>query len=785
MRLRLYILLTLILTMVMPSYGVLKEENLQQSLIILRHELEKAHNELGEQQIRMNKGSEIMRTRMFEAMNRANQNSLMLYSQKQEYVFDLAYACHEATSQYNEFHQHVVPFKLLLEKSNNEVARYDSLILSLSTMPVFMLDERSKIDRNVCLTLAINIRRIYVENVQNIQEFRHYYLRTEERLKGLNDYAQKRYSEMQASIFINGGDDYITILKNLGQHIVEMKNAVHEKYTTDHRVHSQWDPGYIAFLFIAIIIWSIVAILANQLIMRFAVTRMVQRGMFTQSLREKYMDKRACIIMTSTVITFAIILNIIKLVMDQHFVLMASNLLTEYAWLMSVILISILIRVESKQTMHTFLIYLPLLFMGLLVIVFRIILIPSELVNLFFPPILLVCMLWQWQVMRRYRQDVQSSDKFYAIVSQIVFVTSVVSSWIGYTLLSVQILIWWIMQLTCILSITCVNDWYTQHAQKHQIDLKPITQRWHYMLFTKIITPVAAIASFMISIYWAADIFNLTSMTWHVYTMKIFDSENFVLSIQSLSIVIALWFVFKYINDTAKAFIRYHFDIIDHDNSASRSVMFINIVQIVILGAWFLITLAIFHVSYSWIVVISGGLSTGIGFASKDILENIYYGVSLMAGRIKIGDLIVCDGTRGTVRSISYTSTMIEAVDGSIIAFQNSQLFTKNYKNLTRNHGYEMSVSEVGVAYGTSIDHARTAITAAVAALPCVRTEHKPVSVIVKELSDSCVTLKVVCWVEAASAAIDNGTILEAIYNVLNTNGIEIPFPQQDIHIKQ
>ena len=56
-----------------------------------------------------------------------------------------------------------------------------------------------------------------------------------------------------------------------------------------------------------------------------------------------------------------------------------------------------------------------------------------------------------------------------------------------------------------------------------------------------------------------------------------------------------------------------------------------------------------------------------------------------MTGRVKIGDLIVCDGIRGKVTSISYTSTMVTAMDGSVIAFTNSQLFTKNYQNMTRN----------------------------------------------------------------------------------------------------
>lgn len=784
MRLRIYILLLLLASVILPANAVLKEKNLPQTLSILRIELEKAHNQMGEQQQRMTKASEMMRKRLFENMDRANRNSLMLYSQKQEYVFDLTYACHEATSQYHDFHQKSLPFKQWMDKSSNEVARYDSLIQSLSTMPLAMLDDKAKIDRNVCLTLAINIRRIYVENTQSLEEFRYYYMMTENRLKNLNDYALSRYNDIQSNIFVNGGDDYFTIVKNIGQHIHEVTHTLRDKYTIDRNSRSQWNPSYIAFLFIAILIWSAIAIILNQIIMRLIVTRMMKRGVFNDSIKEKFMAKRACIIMTSTVITFAVILNIIRVVMDQNFVLMASNLLTEYAWLMSVILISILIRVESKQTMRTFLIYLPLLFMGFLVIVFRIVLIPSELVNLIFPPILLACMIWQWRVMLKYRQGVHRTDKTYALITLLVFISVVISSCIGYTLLSVQILIWWVMLLTCILSITCINDWHTQKAMKKDIANQPITKAWHYHLFKKIIIPIAAVASFMFSVYWAADVFNLTSMTWEIYTIKIIDSQNFVLSLEGVSMAAALWFVFKYLDDTAKAFIRYHFDCTDPQNAASRSVIYINIVQILILGTWFLITLGIFHVSNNWIIVISGGLSTGIGFASKDILENIYYGVSLMAGRIKIGDLIVCDGTRGKVSSISYTSTMIEAVDGSIIAFQNSQLFTKNYKNLTRNHGYEMAIKEVGVAYGTDIAMARRLIIEAISALSCVETSEHGVSVVVKELSDSCVTLNVICWINAMTSAIDNGVILEEIYNTLNKNNIEIPFPQHDIHVK-
>jgi len=214
-----------------------------------------------------------------------------------------------------------------------------------------------------------------------------------------------------------------------------------------------------------------------------------------------------------------------------------------------------------------------------------------------------------------------------------------------------------------------------------------------------------------------------------------------------------------------------------------RFMMVKNVMQIIIWGMWFIIALSLLHVSNTWLVVLSGGLSTGIGFASKDILENIYYGISLMTGRIKIGDLIVCDGVRGRVSSISYTSTTIDTVDGSVIAFQNSQLFTKNYKNMTRNHGYEQHILDVGVAYGTNVKDAKEIIANAVVQLRCI-DQRKGVKVVLKELADSALVFKVIVWVNVFTQYLDDGEIFEAIYNALNENNIEIPFPQTDVHIK-
>ena len=422
---------------------------------------------------------------------------------------------------------------------------------------------------------------------------------------------------------------------------------------------------------------------------------------------------------------------------------------------------------------------------GFLVIASRIILIPNELVNITFPPILLICALWQWSVVRRHNQNVPRSDMFYTYISLTVFVISVVCSWIGYTLLAVQILIWWTMQLTCILTITCVSLYLKLYGKRNHYDERPITKTWMYDLAYQVLLPVMGVCSVMISIYWAADVFNLSDLCWKIFKTHFVDLKNLQLSILTVAMVITLWFFFNYVNRTILQLLRMHFQTKDPDTAASREVMGKNVLQVVVWGAWFLISMGILNVSMEWLLVVTGGLSTGIGFASKDIIENIYYGISLMTGRIKVGDLIQVDDITGRVTSISYTSTIIEALTGEVITFQNSQLFTKNYKNLTRNHGYVLQIITYGVAYGSNLAQVKQLIEDATNGLQLEGTDlSKPITTRVYELGDSSVNFKLFVWTDALMRNIVTSQLLATIYDTLNQNNIEIPFPQQDVHIK-
>ncbi len=213
-----------------------------------------------------------------------------------------------------------------------------------------------------------------------------------------------------------------------------------------------------------------------------------------------------------------------------------------------------------------------------------------------------------------------------------------------------------------------------------------------------------------------------------------------------------------------------------------------------------IISLVVLKVPRSGISVITAGLATGMGFAMKDLLENFFYGISLMTGRVRVGDYIECDGITGKVERITYQSTMIDTLDGCVIAILNSALFTKNFKNLTQTDDYKLVKIPVGVSYGTNIDDVRKAVIRALNE-DCARNldqfgnkrneddaplldPGKKVTVRFAGFGDSSVDLCICAW----SRVQESGWLIphweEVVYNALNKAGIEIPFPQRDINIK-
>ena len=223
------------------AFAVLDEKNLGSTLAVLRQELEMNHNDTRRSMIMSKELRENMQSRVMQIMSESNQIALMLYSQKMDYIFDLTYACDKATTLYNDFSTIKMPFDKVLTNMEVEEARYEGLIDNLESMPKEMLTERERMDRDVCLTLCTAMKRSLNDQSQDLREYKRIYETVGQRLKELNDYAIKRYDNIRQSIFINGGETYLTVLSDLGGSYQRAMFGLQEKYSSGNsKVESQW-----------------------------------------------------------------------------------------------------------------------------------------------------------------------------------------------------------------------------------------------------------------------------------------------------------------------------------------------------------------------------------------------------------------------------------------------------------------------------------------------------------------------------------------------------------------
>ena len=829
--------------------AVLKEKNLKSTLSVLRAELETSFGEQRQNMARYAAYNEIQHKQMISLMQRSDQIALMLYSQKQDFTFDMTYACHEATEMYREFSKRRMPYDRILVRMDAEIQRYQYLIETLSNIPPainsqaqinagkkqpkkepqyvtdkkgkrmelpFMLDKVGQADRKSCLAYATALCRNLTKMRASVVKDNEHYKKMSTKLKRVNDYALHRYNDIQHNIFVNGDQNYLEVITSMPMSYHNAKADVSEKYDTEkvktsdggeRTVYSQWRGPIVMGLSLFVIFYIILAALLSNVLVRWLVPKRFRT--------DNFMKKKVCLILFVAMFIFAVSVMIARTFMSHNFFLMASKLLIEYAWLLCAIFFSLLVRLPGEQIKSGFRIYTPVMLMSFIVITFRIIFIPNNLVSLIFPPILLIFTLWQWNVITRHNDNIPHSDIFYTWVSLVIMAFSTLSAWYGYVLLSVQVLIWWMFQLSCIQTITCIYDlleeyerrWLSKkiHTEKETAKMKKgsimslitknhekhINITWFYDLVCMALVPVISVFSVLLSIWWAADVFDLTETVWKIFRFDFLNITGVVqLSIEKLVMVASQFFVFRYLNYLIKSlYHKYHKSKVVV-NGKPNFTLANNVIAICCWGMYAIISVKMLKIPSTAVSVISAGLATGVGFAMKDLLENFFYGISLMTGRVRVGDFIECDGIRGKVDSITYQSTQVLTADGCVIAFLNSSLFSKNFKNITKNHSYEMVKIPVGVAYGANIEEVRQMLVKAVIELETKAADgrdiidmKKPVSVVFDDFGDNSVNLFVTYWVLVEEKFAMTGKIKEAIYNTLNANNIEIPYPQRDIHI--
>ena len=830
------VLLAVSLLLAFPARAVVPEKDFQSTLNSLLQELRQSYASAQESDTLMVNNRE-QREAFDRVLKSADEVTIMLYTQRPEFTFDMAFALEEVSRVKSAFHEQVLlndqyriaarsglrRYELLNETLQDMLRRQptDSLSgadsLALAPVPLEAEDPEKAALLDSCLYYTGALTALYGESVALALKDSVLCAETEARLQQAHDYAQANYADTQKNRYIGGNVNVIQILKEWNGFIQFVKSDLRMRYLTDSGAGQEetddlprtFSGSFVLGYAILSLVMLLLSALAAVLI-AFIAYRWIKK--------EKWIQFRPILTAILGTLLFVLMMLLIKADRGNPYWRMAYQLLTQYAWLTLAILVSLLIRIRGDQARASLRIYIPTLLLAFVCILMRAIFLPASAVPLFFPPTLLLFIIWQSVVNARNRAHVSRADLRYMWVSVVVMAVTAILSLAGYSMIGVLLITFWTFLLALLHTITTLyylmmryyddrvirrKARYHEENPRLPLDDKDafIEVTWLYDLLRMVVVPLMAIYSFPLSALLTSRAYQLSLTGADLMKRPLVQGsglQSFTLS--NILLVIGLFFVFRYLIYLAKGLFRVFKlrNMIEEKNDTlplKESDVNLSLANTIfsLLGwaLYLLVAFSILDLPKNVLTYITTGLAAGVGFALKDLINNFFYGIQLMAGRIRIGDKISCDGVRGVVKRVSYQITQVEDEDGSLIAFTNTDLFTKKFRNLNSGRNYELVKIFVSIRYGTDFEKARQVI---LEALQPLMTKDKmgrdvvdpsfPIDVRFDNFGESSINLAVVLYTTVETHYTFPARAKEAIYNAFHENGIEIPFPQRDVYLK-
>ena len=184
-------------------------------------------------------------------------------------------------------------------------------------------------------------------------------------------------------------------------------------------------------------------------------------------------------------------------------------------------------------------------------------------------------------------------------------------------------------------------------------------------------------------------------------------------------------------------------------------------------------------------IAILGAAGLAVGFALQGTLQNFAGGVIILIMKpFKVGDYIATSGYEGFVKEIRIFNTFLTTFDNQCVILPNTDLATKSLVNYTREQYRRVDVN-VGICYGQSVDKARELMLELANADAKVVNNIKPSKVVCKAMSDSSVDICLWAWVKQEDYWEVFFRLNEQVYSKFGENGIEIAFPQVQVHMSK
>lgn len=210
-----------------------------------------------------------------------------------------------------------------------------------------------------------------------------------------------------------------------------------------------------------------------------------------------------------------------------------------------------------------------------------------------------------------------------------------------------------------------------------------------------------------------------------------------------------------------------------------------SLVKTALLILYVIILLSMLGVDTTSLVAIFSVLTLAISLAVQGVISNLASGIMLVVTKpFEEGDFVDIGGTTGTVEEIKITCTKLQTPDNKVVTIPNSSVTAAVVTNYSTKGTRRLDLV-VSAAYGTEVEAVKSAVLDVIARHSDVVFSEPAPMVRMTEHSSSSIDFTVRVWLNGADYWATNFDLKEEIYAEFNKRGIEIPFPQMDVHVKQ
>ena len=218
----------------------------------------------------------------------------------------------------------------------------------------------------------------------------------------------------------------------------------------------------------------------------------------------------------------------------------------------------------------------------------------------------------------------------------------------------------------------------------------------------------------------------------------------------------------------------------------SVQVLIAKIIKIVLVVLAFLIAIGSLGIDLTALTVFGGALGIGVGIGLQKVVSNLVSGLLLLMDKsIKPNDVIAVGGTYGWVSSLGARYTAIRTRDGVEYLIPNEELITQRVENWSHSDSVLRLHIPVGISYKSDVRLAMDLCRRAPVGIPRVLEEPEP-QCLLTSFGESSVDLEIRIWINDPSEGRSNviSEVLLTVWDLFHEHGIQIPYPQRDLHLK-